>query len=228
MRAAAILYAEDFDADPVTAPPPPPPPPLFTEAELAAACEAARAEGMREGARAAEGEQLALTARALAEIEAALDDAREAAVARAEAAAEEVARLLLAALGAAFPELCSAHGPAEAAAVARTILPALAREPSVSVRAAPRSAAALAAALAAELDRRDPDLAARLRVVPAPGMTEGDVRVAWTDGTATRDVRAVWRGVLDALTPAGLTPAPSDGPAEDTPTFAFEEAARAG
>ena len=225
LPAAGILYAEDFDlpaatgtasADrPVPAPhaaphpasqgtlpgtPDHPPPPVFDTAAVEAARMGGYEDGLAEGAaRAAEAAEADL-AQAVRRIAAALDDAAATAVAAAEAAAQATAELLLACLSRALPALCRRHGPAEAAAVARAILPGLRAEPAVTLRAAPETAAAVAAAIA----RHDEDLAGRLRVVPTDALPPGDVRIDWADGEAVRDVAAIWGATAATLAASGI------------------------
>ena len=108
---------------------------------------------------------------------------------RAEQSAEAIARLLLDSLAAAFPRLCAQYGDAEVRAIVRVVLPGLTQEPAITVRAHPRTATALAQ----EIARLDPDLAAHVQTVECDAMPPGDVRIAWRNGSATRDAAALWR-----------------------------------
>ncbi len=197
-----VLFAEDFDlpehpepqAEPEAAEP------VFDRTEL----EAAKAAAFDEGAAAGRAELIAqdmvglrLAVGALADE---LSAARDAARMIGERAAEEVARLLMAALGAVLPVWCEAHGDREACAVARTVLPALMGEPEITVRTHARTAPALMA----EIARIDPDIASRVRMVPTDALAPGDLRIAWKDGLAVRDAAALWREVAAILVPQGL------------------------
>jgi len=216
-RTAGVLYAEDFD-EPVPLPEPePPPPPLFDLAQLEAAQLAAHAEGLAAGQALARQSQQQATVAALEAIAASLGDARAAVEQAAERDAEALAGLLLACLRRVLPELCRLHGVGEARAVARAVLPGLLHEPQITVRAD----AATAAAVAAEIAAHEPDLAARVRTQPMAQMAPGDVRIGWADGSAQRDVAALWRAIAAALEPVGLRlpvepaalpPAPAVGP----------------
>ena len=124
----------------------------------------------------------------------------EAATARAEQSAEAIARLLLDSLAAIFPTLCARYGDAEVRAIVRAVLPALTQEPAITVRAHPRTARALTQ----EIARLDPDLAAHVQTIDCDAMSPGDVRIAWHNGTATRDAAALWQQVAAVLAPAGL------------------------
>lgn len=203
--AARMLFAEEFDLAPgVTIIDAPPEPeiiaPVFTAGDIAHARDAAFAEGHAAGIAEAEAAELGRARHALATMAAQLGAASQDAALLAERAAEEIARLLLDTLTTLLPALCARHGEAELRAVIRAVLPALMREPAVTVRINPL----LAPAVRDELGRLDPELAERVRLVPAETMPAGDVRVAWQDGAAVRDTRAVWDQVAAALSEAGL------------------------
>jgi flagellar biosynthesis/type III secretory pathway protein FliH len=212
---SSVLFEEDFDL-PQRAPAPPPPPepeviePVFSAAELAAA----RTEAWREADQHARAELAdvgaAATAKALEAIAAQLSKTAGDARAIAEETAEALAHLLLAGFAAAFPALCRRHGPAEVQAVLRTLLPALESEPKVTIRVEP----AALAAVRQELDQLDPDLVARMQIVPAEGLRPGDVRVAWQAGQATRDTARLWQDIEAVLAPTGLLPPEAPIPAE--------------
>ena len=48
------------------------------------------------------------------------------------------------------------------------------------------------------------ELRARIETVIAEAMPPGDVRITWRNGSAARDVDALWQQVADVLAPAGL------------------------
>ncbi len=197
--ARGILFAEDFDA-PAHQAAPAKQRPIFTAAELDATRAAAFAEGRDSGlAEAAAQHELALDTAAAA-LAGRLALLREDARAAAERAAAALARLLLDTLAALFPALCARHGPAEAEAVLRALLPGLGAEPSLNLRANPRDLPALQAALA----RAAPALAARASFSPSEIAAPGDIALAWNHGEATRDARALWDAVAAALAPAEL------------------------
>lgn len=214
-RRPAILFAEDFDLPAgITvldeADEPEPPPPVFTAAEIAAARAEAYAEGHRNGLAQAAADRAEITRQMLAAIAGHLDNARTEAARVAEESADTLARLLLGTLASMLPALCARHGAAEVAALARAVLPGLAREPRVTIRVSPL----VARAVEQELDRLDPELHARISLSPTEAVAPGDVRIAWQDGAAIRDAAALWRKVAETLAPLDLLP-----PVEQAPSF---------
>ncbi len=203
-----VLFAEDFDLPGQEHPAGPEGPaaepevitPVFDLAQLEAEKAAAYDEGYAAGRAALLAEDAAGLRRAVDALATGLDAARDAAGLIGEQTAEEIARLLLASLGAVMPVLCAAHGSAEAAAVARAVLPALNGEPEITIRTSPHTASALQA----EIARLDPDLAPRVRMLPTDAMAPGDLRIAWRNGLAVRDGAALWREVAEILLPHGL------------------------
>ena len=190
------LFAEDFDRPPqseVTEP-------MFSADELAAAREAAWHAGHEAGLAAATTSVAAATHEAVGAFAEQFAAECAAAQARAETSAEAIAQLLLGSLAATFPALCARYGDAEVRAIIRTVLPALTQEPTITVRAHPRTARAVTQ----EIARLDPELAAHVQSVGCDAMAPGDVRIAWRNGTATRDAAALWQQVAAVLAPAGL------------------------
>jgi len=198
-RTFGTLFAEDFDR---TQPAPEPEviEPVFSATELADAREAAWRDGHTAGLEAAAASDAAGTRHAMEAIASGLSDARDAAGACAERSADAIARLLLDSLAAAFPILCAHHGEVEVQAIVRAVLPALIHEPAITVRANGRSAPALAR----EIERFDPELAAHVQVVECDSMSPGDVRITWRNGAAVRDTASLWQQVATILMPAGL------------------------
>jgi flagellar biosynthesis/type III secretory pathway protein FliH len=196
---AGALFAEDFDL-PETTPEPEVVDPMFSACELAAAREAARRDGYADGLQKAAENDTAATRRAMAAIAEQLAAERDVAVIRADQSAEAIARLLLDSLAAAFPAICAQYGDAEVRAIVRVVLPGLRQEQAITVRAHPCTAAAVAQ----EIARLDPDLAAHVQTVACETMPPGDVRIAWRSGSAKRDAAELWREVASVLMPAGL------------------------
>jgi flagellar assembly protein FliH len=203
-RRPAILFAEDFDARPgiTVLDDPEPPAPVFTEAELAAARADAYAEGHRNGLSQAAADRAEVTRQMLVTIADRLAGASAEAARAAEDSADAVARLLLGTLAVMLPALCARHGAAEVAALTRAVLPALAREPRVTIRLSPH----VVRVVEQELDRLDPELRARVSLSPTDAVAPGDVRIGWQDGAAIRDAAALWRKVTEALAPLDLAP----------------------
>ncbi len=201
-RGGVVFFDEDFDLPPPSAAAPEPEiiVPVFSAEELAAAKEIAAAESRTAALGEAATSARAAASQALATVAAELIAARAEAAEIAEQSAEAIVRLLLDCFATAFPALSTRHGPEEVAAVLRAILPALHREPKVTVRVNPHTAAALTE----EIRALDPDLTSNVRVVPTDALTRDEVRVAWENGTAVRDTKALWRQIEDVLAPAGL------------------------
>ena len=195
-----ILYAEDFDAPEQPPPAPAAPEPTYSAVELADARETGRAEGWRAARAATESDAEARKVAVLQAMTTALSDARAAGESLAAVAAEAVARAALSLLAAALPATCARHGERELRALAEAVLPALDTEPRIVIRA---NASALRG-LADTVARLDPDLAARVQLVPAEILAADEVRIAWQDGRAARDRRAIASAIEAVLAPLGL------------------------
>jgi flagellar biosynthesis/type III secretory pathway protein FliH len=199
-----VLFAEDFDLSPAHENPPEPEviEPTFSAAEL----EAARAEAWQAGSDAASAAAAAadhaVIRQTIAAIAERLVAAHDELLELAEQSAATVARLLLGSLGVVLPELTARHGEAELQAIIRIVLPGLFKEPSVTLRINPQHCTTVAR----EIERLDPDLAARLQIVPTESMPAGDARIAWRNGGATRDAAALWEQVAATLALSGLSP----------------------
>lgn len=200
-RADGILFAEDFDIDgfdpevlSATNPPVP-----VVQSYCGEDIEAARAEGWEAGRIAAseklQAEDTAWVRQAISKLAVELNAASAAARAVADETAGAIARLLMSTLGAVLPTLCAAHGEAEAIAVARAVLPGLSAEPIITIRANPHTAPALSR----EIERIDPDLPARIRLLPTDALLPGDIRIAWQDGAAVRDTTELWNEIVTVL-----------------------------
>ena len=216
-RPVGVLFAEDFDTPGLVV--------LHEESvdglqvaalEPTVDIEAVRHEAFNQGREHAMAqldaalENHAETSRQLLErVAVALNDAARESARVAEAGAEAVARLLLGMLAAVLPALCARHGAAEVAALTRSILPALAHAPRVSIRV---SADALET-LRAEVLRLDPELRARVEVTTSDAVPPGDVRIAWQDGCASRETARLWQAIGEALAPIGLLDAMPSGEA---------------
>ena len=82
----------------------------------------------------------------------------------------------------------------------RHLLPTLVREPRITVRVGP----AIAGAVRTDLASMDDDLASRVSVTAVDGLSPGDARVAWADGSLVRDAHAIHAAMVDALAGLGL------------------------
>ncbi len=198
-----VLFAEDFDAPPranETVPEPEIIEPTFTAADLEDARRKAWQAGHDAAAEAAEQANGAAVRDSVGAIATNLADAAAQMSHVAQQAAEEIARLLLSSFGAALPSLCAHYGEAELRSLVHTLLPILTQEPAVTIRLNPANTTAVTQ----EIERIDPDLAARLQFVASDTIAPGDIRVSWRAGQAVRDTAALWAQVVEILAPAGL------------------------
>jgi flagellar assembly protein FliH len=193
------LFAEDFDL-PQTAPEPEVIDPVFSASDLTAAREAAWQEGHAAGLQQAAASDAATTRQAIGQIAELLRAEAQAGVARAEQEAEAIAQLLLDCLAATFPTLAARYGDAEVRAIIRTVLPALIREPEITIRAHPETIVVIVQ----EIVGLDPDLKEHVKTVPCDDMMPGDLRIAWRNGSAVRNTTALWQQVAEILALAGL------------------------
>ena len=197
-----VLFAEDFDLldrgpaqeEPEVIEP------VFDQAQMETLKAASFEEGVAAGRAAVLAEDAAGLRQAVAVLTAELDAARDSARAVGEQAAEEIARLLLTAVGVVMPVLCETYGDNEARAIARAMLPALVGEPEIVIRANPHTASVLTR----EISRIDPDIGTRVRMTPTDALSAGDLRIAWRNGVAVREGAALWRDVSAILMPQGL------------------------
>jgi|SRR5579871_5857358 len=193
------LFAEDFGAE-HPAPDPEIIEPTYSAAELVEARETAWQDGHAAGLAEAAADHGAVLSGTMQDIATQLAAECQAAATRAEQSAEAIARLLFDCLAATFPALSAQYGDGEVQALIRIVLPGLIEETAISLRAHPRTIAALTA----EIARLEPDLSERLQVIECNTMPPGDVRIAWHNGTATRNAAALWQQVTEILAPAGL------------------------
>ena len=116
------------------------------------------------------------------------------------AAADSVAKCMLAALVACLPALCERHGPAELRALSRAVLPGLHDEAKIVVRIHPH----VLPAMQDEVAALDFELAERIHLLPTEAVAPGDVRISWADGSVTRDAGRTRHLIEDALATLGL------------------------
>jgi len=199
MQMAGQLFADDFDM-PEAAPAPVVIEPVFSAHDLTAAREAAWRDGHAAGLKEIAEGDAAATRQAITAIAEQFAAERDEALARAEVSAEAITQLLLGGIAAVFPAMCAQYGDAEVRSIVRIVLPALTQEQVITVRTHPRTAKAMAR----EIARLDPELAAHVETVECDAMSPGDVRIAWRAGSATRDTAALWEQVAAVLMPAGL------------------------
>jgi len=202
MRSAALLLCPEDFAEPRPSPraQAAPETPGFTREDVEEARRAGRQEGERAARLTAEAADRARIAALLARIAERLDGAAETAAATAELQAAALVRLLLDALGTAFPTLRERCGEAEMRRLIAAVVPSLAGDGSVTLHIAPAQCEAAETQLAALRLRR----AAPPQVIGDAAVAPGDVDIRWEGGRAVRDAAALWCDVLSAL---GLPPA---------------------
>jgi flagellar biosynthesis/type III secretory pathway protein FliH len=194
-----LLFDEDFDL-PARSSEPEVIQPVFTVAELLAAREEATRDGRDSALAEAEASTRAAASSALAQIASQIAASRAEVASITEQSAEAVARLLIDCFAAAFPALSARHGATEVAAVLREILPALKREPKITVRISPH----LVPEMTDQIRTLDSDLAARVRLIATDAVAPGDATVTWENGAASRDAASLWCQIENILAPAGL------------------------
>ncbi len=203
--AGGILYIEDFDCDVRTRTPAAQEretdtAPLITQADL----ELARAEGHADGLQSALADanhtQAQLEAAALQNLGESLLAARATLERVAASHAAECARAVLALITAALPATMARHGWIEIQAMLDALLPELVFEPELRVRAHPD----LADTVREHLAERLPADGIVLSVIADTKLEPGDAEVAWHQGQARRDCKAVWNAVRAAVGDLGL------------------------
>lgn len=174
-----------------------PPPPKYGEAELAAAREAGRVEGLAQGRAEAEASLAAKTETMLQSTGAQIAKLlAERAQLQQELAAHSV-RVVMSVLERTVPELARKHLQIEIEALIRTCLSELYDEPRVVIRAADPMIDALQGkidALAAACG-----FTGKVALFGDPEMAASDCRVEWADGGAERTFEATWRTIESAI-----------------------------
>ena len=197
-----MLFDEDFDLPPPSerALEPEVIEPLFTLSQLRSARDDAARESREATLAEINGFASTAASRALVTIAEEIVTARAEATSFLEQSAEAIVSLLLTCFATAFPALCARHGAGETTALLREILSSLHHEPKITIHVNPHIAAAMVQAIEA----LDADLAIHVRLVPTDTVTLGDARIAWENGSATRDALALWNQIESILVPAGL------------------------
>lgn len=211
---SGVLYAEDFDA-PVPAatalPAPPSSPvvlvvePSFSLTDLRQATEKAEQEGRELERHAAE---LGITARradALVRVADALGTARTDLSRIATEAATATADTLLAMVAAVLPSFAASQGHDEVQALLCLLVPAMCREPRLTVRVHP----SLLESLREDATGLLVDGHAVIDWIGSDSMLPGDVSVRWQNGIMVRDTTALCTRVRDLIMPAVR---PADSP----------------
>jgi flagellar assembly protein FliH len=170
---------------------------IFTQDDLDRVRAEALSFGRRQGAaEAAEGvdQRMARALEQIAEGLSAMFDARQQADAE---QAKDVTALALAVIRKLFPETSRRHGLMEVAAVIEEIIGRIIDKPKLSVRVSESLQADLTEKLSALAEAHG--FAGQISVVGDAAIPEGDCRLNWAGGGATRDSAAIWREIDAAV-----------------------------
>jgi flagellar assembly protein FliH len=181
-----------------------PPAPTFSEAELAAAQQAAFADGKAAGTAEAEGCHAARLAAALEALPPQLAQIAEDVAAAAAERRRDSLEAALVVVRKLFPQLAREHGLEEAHAVIQQCLERLRDEPRVVIRCADADLDALRAR--AEDGAARSGFEGKLVFLADERLASGDLRVEWADGGAERQQAALWQEI-DAVIARALAPA---------------------
>ena len=193
---SGVLYAEDFDApEPVRAQPAEAPVPVepvvieptFSLTDLQRAAERARQEERMAARQQAERDATALRTQAMVQLADAVSQSRSEAARIVAEAAEATARTVLATVAALLPTVSAIHGHTEAAALLRLLLPAMANEPRLTIRAHPALLASLRQDTRALLDGGT----TVVDWIAIETMSPCDLTARWQDGGMIRDTGAL-------------------------------------
>lgn len=174
-----------------------PPPPKYGEAELAAAREAGRIEGIAQGRAQTEASLTAKIEAALKSVGAQLGELlADRAHLHQELAVQSV-RTVMAVLERTMPELARRHLQIEIEGLVRTCLSELYDEPRVVVRAADP----VIDTLQEKIDQLSAacGFTGKVALFGDPELAPGDCRVEWADGGAERNFEATWRTIETAI-----------------------------
>lgn len=181
-----------------------PPAPTFSEAELAAARQAAFAEGRAAGVAEAEGCHAARLATAVEALTPQIAALAQDVAAAADARRRDSLEAALTVVRKLFPQLARAHGLEELHTVVEQCLERLRDEPRVVIRCADADLDALQAR--AEQAAARSGFEGKLVFLADERLKTGDLRVEWADGGAERDQKALWQEI-DAVIARALAPA---------------------
>ena len=203
--AAGILYVEDFDAQPPEEVVLQPAqvdiqPPLQAAQDVEKARQEGRAEGLEAALVDARLLQGQLHTAALQSLVDGMTNARTTFERVVRSHATDTARTIISLLQAALPAMMARHCKVEVDAVLQAILPGLASEPELRLRSHPDLACVVRESVSSQLQHSD----LVLSVIADASLAPGDVQVAWRDGSARRDCKALWSDIRAALGPLDL------------------------
>ena len=189
-------------------------PAIFTQEDLDRVRAEALSFGRKQGAAEAAGTADQRIARTLEQIAGGLGAVRET-LGHAEAKqAKDAAAVALAVIRKLFPETSRRHGLTEIAGVIDAVIGRIIDKPKLTVRIAASLQPEVAERINAIADAHG--FAGQIGIVGDSAVAEGDCRVIWASGGATRDSAAIWREIETAV---GRTLGPIDlfagSPADD-------------
>lgn len=188
-----------------------PPAPTFSEEELAAARQAAFAEGKAAGIAEAETCHAARLADAVESLPPQIAQIAQDVAAEADARRRDSLEAALTVIRKLFPQLARAHGLDEVHAIIEQCLERLRDEPRVVIRCADADLDALRER--AEHATVRSGFEGKLVFLADERLASGDLRVEWADGGAERDQSRLWQEI-DAVIARALTPAGETGKAK--------------
>lgn len=185
-RAAEARAAEEAAAEE-------PPVPTFSEEELAAAKDAAFAEGKTAGEAAAEKSIAQRTVEQLSNLAAQFESTSDALEEKIRKGHQETVLAAMTVVRKLFPQMSSDNGLTEIQAVVEDCLERLRDEPRLVVRVADQEMDDLKAQLDSCIKRSG--FNGKLVFLADDRLKPGDVRVEWADGGAERSQAALWQEI---------------------------------
>jgi flagellar assembly protein FliH len=188
--------------------PEPQDPAIFTQEDLDRVRAEALSFGRKQGAAEAAGTADQRIARTLEQIAEGLGRVRDALGHAGVEQAKDATAVALAVIRKLFPETSRRHGLTEIAGVVDAVIGRIIDKPKVTVRVAESLQHRISEQLSAIAEAHG--FAGQISIVGDGTVAEGDCRVAWAGGGATRDSAAIWREIDAAI---GRTLGPVDLPA---------------
>lgn len=212
--------------------------PTFSEAELEAACDAARADGERAATAAAERMIATRSARAVEAIADELRSATELAAQAQSAMLRDATAIALTLCRKLLPQTYRDTAAEEIARLLSTVLPRITDQPQVVVRVAGALVATVTEPVTTAVETAN--FSGSVRVVADDTLAEGDCRIEWCQGGVVRDAATLLREIeavvdqavghlsaADALPLSAPSPTVDDTPEPEPATGAHADAGMA-
>ena len=174
-----------------------PDPAIFTQEDLDRVRAEALSFGRKQGAAEAAGTADQRIARTLEQIAEGLGGALDALRHSDTEQAKDATAVALAVIRKLFPETSRRHGLTEIAGVIDAVIGRIIDKPKLTVRVAESLQCEIADRLSAIAEAHG--FAGQISIVGDSTIAEGDCRVAWAGGGATRDSAAIWREIDAAI-----------------------------